>query len=117
VRRGAKVTNEIGDGVQKRDRDSLIFIQGNLAHALLFQGHYDEALIIYREKWKKPLNGRTFGEIILKDFATFDKAGLLYPDLSRMKRALARGVRFRDTQAHDGLATEGYCENDRFRNA
>ena len=50
VRKAQRLTNEIGDGVQKRDRDSLIFIQGNLAHALLFQGHYDEALIIYREK-------------------------------------------------------------------
>jgi hypothetical protein len=38
------LAGEIGDGVQKSDRDKLIFIQGNLAHALLFQGHYDEAL-------------------------------------------------------------------------
>jgi hypothetical protein len=43
-----RLAGEIGDGVQKSDRDKLIFIQGNLAHALLFQGHYDEALAIYR---------------------------------------------------------------------
>jgi len=66
----------------------LIFIQQNLAHALLFQGHYDEALTIYRENWNKPLHGKTFGEITLEDFATFDKAGLARPDLSRMKQAL-----------------------------
>jgi len=83
-----RLANEIGDGVQKSDRDNLIFIQGNRAHALLFQGHYDEALAIYRQYWDKPLNGKTFGEVTLEDFATFDKAGLTHPDLSRMKRAL-----------------------------
>ena len=34
-----RLANEIGDAVQKSDRDNLIFIEGNLAHALLFQGH------------------------------------------------------------------------------
>jgi WD40 repeat protein len=82
------LANEIGDGVQKRDRDNLIFIQGNLAHALLFQGHYDKALAIYRQYWDKPLNGKTFGEVTLEDFAAFDKAGLTHPDLARMKQAL-----------------------------
>jgi hypothetical protein len=70
------------------DRDNLIFIQENVAHALLFQGHYDEALTIYREDWNKPLQGKTFGEVTLEDFAAFDKAGLNHPDLSRMKQAL-----------------------------
>src|SRR4029077_12438857 len=85
---GQKLTNEIGDGVDKTDRDNLIVIQQNLAHALLFQGHYDEALTIYRENWNKPLNEKTFGQITLEDFAAFNKAGLTHPDLSRMKRAL-----------------------------
>jgi len=83
-----RLANAIGDGVQKSDRDNLIFIQGNLAHALLFQDHYDEALAIYRQYWHKPLHGKTFGEITLEDFAAFDKAGLTHPDLSRMKQAL-----------------------------
>ena len=82
------LANEIGDGVNKTDRADLIFIQGNLAHALLFQGHYDEAIAIYRQYWDKPLNEKTFGQITLEDFATFDKAGLSHPDLSRIKRAL-----------------------------
>jgi hypothetical protein len=55
---------------------------------LFFQGHYDEAFAIYRQHWDKPLNGKTFGEVTLEDFAAFDKAGLTHPDLSRMKRAL-----------------------------
>jgi tetratricopeptide (TPR) repeat protein len=83
-----RLANAIGDGIQKTDRDNLIFIQRNLAHALLFQGHFDEALAIYRQNWDKPLNGKTFGEITLEDFATFDEAGLTHPDLSRMKQAL-----------------------------
>ena len=53
-----------------------------------FQGHYDEALAIYRQNWDKPLNGKTFGEVTLEDFAAFDKASLTHPDLSRMKLAL-----------------------------
>jgi hypothetical protein len=66
----------------------LIFIQGNLAHALLFQGQYNQALAIYRQNWDKPLYGKTFGELTLEDFAVFDKAGLTHPDLPRMKRTL-----------------------------
>jgi tetratricopeptide (TPR) repeat protein len=78
----------VADQIQKSARDNLIFIQQNLAHALLFQGHYDEALAIYRQYWDKPQNGKTFAEITLEDFAAFDKAGLTHPDLSRMKQAL-----------------------------
>ena len=85
---GQKLAKEMGDGVEKTDRDNLIFIQQNLAHALLFQGHYSEALAIYRENWDKPLDGKTFGEITLEDFAAFDKAGLNHPDLSRIKRTM-----------------------------
>jgi len=33
-----RLANAIGDGIQKTDRDNLIFIQGNLADALLFRG-------------------------------------------------------------------------------
>jgi tetratricopeptide (TPR) repeat protein len=83
-----RLANDIGDQVEKTDRDNLIFIQRNLAHALLFQGQYDEAFAIYRQNWEKPLDGRAFGEITLEDFAAFDKAGLNDPDLSRMKQAL-----------------------------
>ena len=37
---------KIGDGVEEEKRKDLIYIQGNLAHALLFQGQYEEALAI-----------------------------------------------------------------------
>jgi tetratricopeptide (TPR) repeat protein len=82
------LVNKIGDGILKEDRDNLIFIQQNLAHALLFQGHYNDALTIYRQNWNKPFHGKTFGEVTVEDFAAFDKAGLSHPDLSRMKQAL-----------------------------
>ena len=68
----------------------MIFIQQNLDHALLLQGHYDEALAIYTQNWNEPQHGKTFGEITLEDFAEFDKAGLTNPDLSRVKEALAK---------------------------
>jgi tetratricopeptide (TPR) repeat protein len=87
-----RLVNDIGNGIEKTDRDDLILIQGNLAHALLFQGHYGQALAIYRENWNKPLNGKTFGETTLEDFAAFNKAGLNDPDLSRMKQALGELV-------------------------
>ena len=61
-----RLANEIGDGVEKTDRDNLIFIQQNLAHTLLFQGHYDEALTIYRQNWNKPLHGKTFVKSLLR---------------------------------------------------
>jgi tetratricopeptide (TPR) repeat protein len=83
-----KFANEIGEGIEKTDLENLIFIQQNLAHALLFQGRYDEALTIYRQNWDKPQEGKTFAEITLEDFVAFDKAGLTHPDLSRMKREL-----------------------------
>jgi tetratricopeptide (TPR) repeat protein len=83
-----RLSDLLGDGVEKTDRDNLIFIYKNLAHALLFQGHYDEALAIYRQFWDKPLNGRTFGELTLEDFAGFGKAGLTQPDLYRIKQTL-----------------------------
>jgi tetratricopeptide (TPR) repeat protein len=83
-----RVADKIGVGIQKSDRDDLIFIQKNLAHALIFQSHYDEAFAIYSRNWDKPLNGKTFGQVAQEDFAAFDKAGLIAPDISRMKQAL-----------------------------
>jgi tetratricopeptide (TPR) repeat protein len=54
-----KFANEIGEGIDKTDVENLIFIQQNLAHALLFQGRYDEAFTIYRQNWDKPQEGKT----------------------------------------------------------
>ena len=83
-----ELADEIGDGIEKEKREDLIYIQCNLAHALLFQGQYDQALAIYRRNWDKPVFGKTFGELAIRDFSVFDEAGLTHPDLSRMKQAL-----------------------------
>ena len=74
------LANKIGDGVQKSDRDNLVFIQQNLAHALLFQGHYDKALAIYRQNWDKPQHGKTFGQNHAGGFRRIRQSG---PDPSR----------------------------------
>lgn len=52
------------------------------------QGHYEEALAIYRRNWDKPLQGKTFGKWTMEDLTAFDNAGLTSPDLSRVKRVL-----------------------------
>ena len=85
-----RLASEIGEGIQNSERANLILIQKNLAHALLLQGRYDEALTIYLQYWDKPLNGKTFGELALEDFAALDRAGLADPGLSRVKQALIR---------------------------
>ena len=83
------LASAITDGIEKKAREGLvIFIQRNLAHALLFHARYDKALAIYRENWNEAVDGKTFREVTLEDFAAFNKAALTHPDLSRMKRAL-----------------------------
>ena len=101
-----RLAHEIGDGVKKTERDDLIFIQGNLAHALLFQGDYEEAHAIYRQNWDNPLYERTFGEITLEDFVAFDKAGLTHPYLSRMKRTLGFHARNASSCTHRAIECE-----------
>lgn len=71
-----------------KERASLDFVYGNLAHALLFTGKFDEALKIYQKYWDKSLGRSSFKDAVIEDFARFDKAGLNHPDLPRMKKAL-----------------------------
>jgi tetratricopeptide (TPR) repeat protein len=75
-----RLANAIEDGIQKTDRDNLIFIQLNLAHTLLFQGQYDEAFAIYRQNWEKPLNKKTFWPNHAGGFRRIRQSG---PDPSR----------------------------------
>lgn len=68
------------------------FIQGNLAHALLFQGQYEQALAIYRKYWNEAKadvdDGRTFREYTEADFKDFEEYGLSHADLPKLKKAL-----------------------------
>jgi hypothetical protein len=64
---------------------SLTFIKGNLAHAHLFLGNYDKALMGYKFNFKnKILNNKNFLDATLEDFTLFKEAGLTHPDLDRM---------------------------------
>ena len=64
----------------------LVFSLGALHFRNLFRGA--QLVRAFSVINAAPLHGKTFGEITLEDFATFDKAGLARPDLSRMKQAL-----------------------------
>ena len=67
-------------------RPEFRWIYTNLAHGLLFQGKYEEALVIYREHWSKPVNDTlTFGQAVLDDFEAFEKAGITYPDMQKVR--------------------------------
>jgi hypothetical protein len=73
-----RLANEIGDGVQRSDRDDLIprpAFPGPLRRG----ARHLPPTLGQTAVWK------TFGEVPLEDFAAFDKAGLTHPDLSRMK--------------------------------
>jgi tetratricopeptide (TPR) repeat protein len=74
--------------LDEKTRDGLVFIHGNLAHALLFSGKFDEALAVYRAHWEKPMRGRFFKDAVIEDFAMFEKAHLTHPDFVRMRQAL-----------------------------
>ena len=69
--------------------DTRIWIKTNLAHALLLQGRFDEAMAIYTVI--KPLKNdknESFARICLEDFEEFDKAGIKSPDIDKVKKFL-----------------------------
>ena len=67
-------------------RPEFRWIYTNLAHGLLFQGKYDEALAIYREHWSQRINdSQTFGQSVLEDFEAFEKAGITHPDMRKIR--------------------------------
>lgn len=66
---------------------SQTFIKLNLAHALLWQNEYDEALMTYREF----LVSDAACKSALQDFEDFQKAGVpLHPDVPKIKNMISR---------------------------
>jgi tetratricopeptide (TPR) repeat protein len=64
----------------------------NLAHALLYQGRYDEARAIYAELKDGIWSGaETYRDVFLEDLNEFEKAGVSNPDVARI-RALLGGT-------------------------
>ena len=69
--------------------DTRIWIKTNLAHALLLQGRFDEAMAIYTVI--KPLKNdknKSFARICLEDLEEFEKAGIKSPDIDKVKKFL-----------------------------
>jgi len=66
-----------------------IWIKTNLAHALLFQGKYAEALAIYtRLKGLKDPNGTPYVKSIQADFDELKKQGLTNKDVKKIRKFL-----------------------------
>jgi WD40 repeat protein/tetratricopeptide (TPR) repeat protein len=66
----------------------LIWIRTNLAHALMFLNRTDEARSVYFEfRGKKTLKGEVWEALVLEDFATFRKAGLVNPLMDEIEKS------------------------------
>ncbi|MBV9859629.1 MAG: toll/interleukin-1 receptor domain-containing protein [Alphaproteobacteria bacterium] len=68
---------------------SLFWLQGNKADALLLLGRFEEAKAIYLGNKDKPINGKTFAEVVREDFAEMRKFGIDTPDMKRIEELLA----------------------------
>ncbi len=67
------------------------WINTNLATALLYQGKYEEAELIYKKYQDQPYNeGKTWNEVFLDDLSTLEKAGITHPDVQKVKRLLEK---------------------------
>jgi len=68
---------------------SYIWIKGNLAHSLLFQGKYREALELYEEL--KPLKneeGKSYAAICLEDLDELEKNKVAHKDVDKIRTFL-----------------------------
>lgn len=67
------------------------WIKTNLAHALLFQGKYDEAVNIYVELKDKPYPNDTtknYAAFLIQDFDDLGKSGITSPDVAKIRALL-----------------------------
>ena len=70
---------------------SSLLASNNLAHALLFQGKYEEALALYQKHWDNPekvINNGTFRQACVADFKEMAEKNLTHSDLPKLKKAL-----------------------------
>jgi hypothetical protein len=60
------------------------------AHALMFLGRAEEARAAYLENKGKEVAGQgVWDEVVLKEFAEFEKRGLTHPQMAEIRRLLA----------------------------
>jgi hypothetical protein len=72
------------------DPENSVNNYGNLAHALLFQGKYGEALAVYREHWADPNGAQFLGESVIDDFDELAAHKISHPDVARIKATMAK---------------------------
>jgi len=65
--------------------NTLVFARKNLAHTLLFQGKFEEALSYYVDLFKDHI----IQERVLQDFDELEKAGITHPDVAKIRTLLA----------------------------
>ena len=71
---------------------SVAWLKTNLAHSLLLTGKTDQAIKLYTAQKNTPIeDGRTFGEAVLADFAEFEKAGIIHPDVEKIRVLYSQG--------------------------
>jgi tetratricopeptide (TPR) repeat protein len=65
-------------------------IQGNRAYALMFLGRSDESLAVFVGRKGETIGGqKKWEDVIVEDFAEFQKAGLDHPLMARAREAMA----------------------------
>jgi tetratricopeptide (TPR) repeat protein/DNA-directed RNA polymerase subunit RPC12/RpoP len=80
--------------------DHALIINGNLAHAYLFDNQFDKAKAIYLENKDTTLHdGRAFSQSVLDDFKEFQEAGITHPDMEKIKALLTE--KSQDTNSTD----------------
>jgi tetratricopeptide (TPR) repeat protein len=68
-----------------------IWIKAKLAHSLILQGKYEEALKVYQElKTLKKEEGKSYSEICLKDLDALEKAGVTHKDVTKIRDFLKK---------------------------
>lgn len=77
----------------RKARRRALWMQVNLAHALLFQGNTSEAMAIYRDLAPReyPLDdSKTYGWFIEDDFRQLEKSGIRHADFAKVRAILKK---------------------------
>ncbi|MDF2438858.1 MAG: Tetratricopeptide 2 repeat protein [Bacteroidota bacterium] len=100
TRKALELANIAWEQIEKKDFEAAIksckeglalddenyYLQGNLAHAYLLSGNYDDAISIYRKYYGKPFSETmSWKEMIKTDFEAFRSKGF---DATNMDKAL-----------------------------
>jgi tetratricopeptide (TPR) repeat protein len=87
--------NEFSDAIISAEQgikydSTQIWIYANMAHGYLLSGNFEKAKEIYLTYKDVDLNGKTFAQSCLEDFDEFAKAGIVNPDIEKIKELLKK---------------------------